>query len=299
MQSHIGKYTTNFCQYYLVELFLKKACTDAKNLFYKNIVTTNASMPGKVEVPASCNATDHSGKIFQNSNFIRSTYRRLISLSGHLRNKVSIRKFLWGKAVTTNYNWNSSMMQHRTIVSRSGGVFGNKFTSTNTLATRTFATSSADTQSNYTSNYDFPVSPLPSKSVYQVKNISPPIVQNYMPFTITATRKQSEKVYRKIRNTCKSLVADLMYSFPFNTHSERTKERTVPKFNIGETRKNSMNSVIDKLSTKPRNSIWTITESFSFPKTDRRFDIETMVEPKEEEGDAGEISSTNSAIVTI
>ncbi|KAG4072485.1 hypothetical protein HA402_004417 [Bradysia odoriphaga] len=219
-----------------------------------------------------------------------------MSITQLLRNKISIGNSFWNEAA----NKMESINQGRTVIGQSRIVPGNKLLTTpsvsniRTLA-RTFTTSSRD------NNYDFPILPIPSKSrsVQLLRKTVPPIAPSFMPSTITSTRNKSEKVYRRIRNTCRSLVTDLMYSFPFNTHSERTKE-VMPTLPIGELRDKSANLISDKLVTKPRNSIWSITDNFSFPNIHRRFEIESLeVATNGDDDNTEENASTNTSIAEI
>lgn len=311
MYSHIRQHTPKFSAHYLMEQFVKKACKNTKNLFYKNIskaiFMVNRTIPGTMKILPYCDATVISNYKFLNRNIFQNTFGRLKDTM-----KVTARKYFWNRAVTKiNINHSSiqsSMKQHYTVTPRLHGFCGLKeshlFTSskvqhrTPTLA-RSFATSSVYSQNQFAARYDFPILPiLTASKTVQPKKISQPIAQKYMPTKpLTYTRTASEKVYRKIRNSCKSLVTDLMYSFPFNTHSDvdRTKQLPKPNLNIGEANKNPINLIIDKLSPTPRQSIWSITDKFSFPIIDRRFDIETFVKQKED--DTEDISTADSSII--
>lgn len=136
--------------------------------------------------------------------------------------------------------------------------------------------------------YDFPIIPIPTKSkrLQQPKKAIKPIAQNYMPLlTMTDTKNLSEKVYRKIGSSGKSLIADLLFSFPFDTHSDVHKSNhAVPKFDNGKMQETSLNLIADKLSsiTTSRNSIWSIGNNFSFPSISRRFEVETTMQKVEE-----------------
>lgn len=321
MFSIIGQYTSKFCEHHLMELFLKRACKNRRDLFYKNITAANSTIRRDKRNISFCVATETPNKEILNPNVFQNTLRRLKYISEAIRKKVSVRNFFCSNNNNnSNNNSNSPMTnavnQHHTITSRLDGPFGlghkspiksSLFPSTNIRHTvytlvRTFATSSVYSQKNIASKYDFPILPLPSKSksAQRSMNVIKPIAQNYMPLiAITDTRNQSEKVYQRIRNSCKSLVADLMYSFPFNTQIvDRTKESTVPKFNMEETQKNSTNlKSQDKLSPKPRHSIWSIADNFSFPNINRRFDIESLVKAKD--NDTDEILTTNSTLPNI
>lgn len=284
MYSVMTHYSSKFCQYILMKQILKTACTNSKIPFYKNFAT----LPGRVKELSSCDhSTIISNSKVQKPNFIQNAFRCLLSMTGigMLRNRVSIRKYLSSKKVKNNFS-NSKDQQYRPACRPSGAILRNRPSIPSNLCAsnvRTFTTASS-----HAANYDFPINPIPmkTKSVQQLRKTIPhtPIAQNYMPFALTETKTQSEKVYRKIRNSCKSLVSDLMYSFPFNTHSERAKEVVVPKFDIGGAQNNSINSIIDKLSPKPRHSIWSITDSFSFPNIHRRLEIEELVPSKETDG---------------
>lgn len=322
MFSIIGQYTSKFCEHHLMELFLKKACKNPRDLFYKNITAVNSTIRRDKRNIPFCLATEPPSKEILNPNVIQNAIIRLKYISEAIRKKISVQNFFCNKNNNNSNNNNNSPItnvvnQHHTITSRLHGPFGlgdkspiksSLFTSSNIRRTvytlvRSFATSSVYSQNNIASKFDFPILPLPSKSksALRSRNVTlKPIVQSYMPLiTKTDTRNQSEKVYQRIRNSCKSLVADLMYSFPFNTQIvDRTKESTVPKFNMEETQKNSTNlKNQDKLSAKPRNSIWSIADNFSFPNINRRFDIESLVKAKD--NDTDEILATNSTLPHI
>lgn len=316
MYNYIRKYTSKFCGHYLMELYLIKACKNSRNLFYKNISKTiikaHRTIPGTMKSLPSFDTTIMSNNKFLNQNIFRNTFRRL---SDMLRKKLTTRKYFWNKIVMKNSTNNTSIQSvvNHTITPRSKGscgVLGTTALTVPSLLTssdirnripilvRTFATSSAHSQNHLAASYDFPVIPIFTKSPQQSKIANERIVQNYMPTKpITDTRNESEKVYRKIRNGCKSLVADLMYSFPFNTHYDvdrTTKQLTQPKQHAGEAHKNPRNSIMDKLSQTPRHSIWSIPDKFSFPSIEKRFDTESLEKSKED--DFEDISTPNSSI---
>lgn len=301
MYSHqIRQYTSKFCQCSLMKQILKTVCTNYKNLFLKNIATTSTTTKGNVKNSNSFDPPSISKKEIEKTNFLQNTVRRLFSITGMLRNKFLIRKYFCKNPLTTK-----DLLNHRrhTAAHSFGGAIGNSSIISNLhprsiqiSSVRTFASSSGSEPNSYDANYDFPINPIPnrSKSFHQLKkSVSyTPIAQNYMPFTMTGTRNQSEQVYRKIRNSCKSLVADLIYSFPFNTHSERTREFVVPTLDGAAVRKSSLNTIIDKMSPKPKHSIWSITDNFSFPNINRRFEIETLMKPNVDD-DSEEIPIAN------
>lgn len=322
MHTNIGQHTSKFCNHFLMEIFLRKSSIDTRNLFYKNFVAVKTTIPGDIRNTSSCDATVAINKQFlKPKNFLQNTFCRLKCIGETLRRKFSTRKHFWNETMIThnnNNNNNHSSMKnivnrHTVILRSNSGLLGrlgqrsSVFTSCNAMRhtfLRTFATTSSfHSQNHFAANYDFPIFPIPkkSKSLQQLRTAIQPIAQTYLPsIPITDTRNRSEKVYRKIRNSCKSLVADLMYSFPFNTHSEtdRSKESIIPKFSVRDEQKNSKNLIIDKQSSKPRHSIWSIADNFSFPNMNKRFDIETLVKPKDNVGDDDdEISITNSSLL--
>lgn len=291
MYSHIGQYATKFCQFYFVELFLKKACTNSRNLFYNKIVTTTTTLSGINKSYSSRETSEvTSKKLLQTPNIFRSAFfNRLMSITEMLRNKVTIRKYFWNNTPTTNQM--KSINEGRTTMHLSERAPGHTFLGTSTasnnhIMARTFTTSSRD------NNYDFPILPIPSKtrSLQQLSKTVQPIEQNFMPTTVASTHNKSETVYRRIRNTCKTVVADLIYSFPFNTHSDRPKE-LVPTLPIRESRNNSVNIITDKVEPKVRNSLWSITDNFSFPNIHRRFEIESLATTKDDNDNTDENTS--------
>lgn len=287
MYSHVGQFATKFCQFCYVELFRKKAC--ARNLFYKKIVTKNTT-PDNIKSNACCNLSAiTSNKLHQTPNIFQSAFRRLWGITELLRNKVLVRKYSWNPAPAANTI--ELISQGHTVAPVKN--FLRSSTSNVHILTRTFATSSLH------NNYDFPILPLPTKSrsLQQIRKNVQPIAPSFMPSTISSgTRSKSEKAYRRIRNTCKTLVTDLMYSFPFNTHSEKTKE-LVPKLPIGEPRNHSVKLISEKLAPKPRNSIWSITENFSFPNIHRRFEMESLATAREYDDNNNEDSTATSASI--
>lgn len=316
MYNYIRKYTSKFCGHYLMELYLTKACKNSRNLFYKNISKTtikaHRTIPGTMKSLPSFDTTVMSNKKFLNQKIFQNVFRRLSDI---LRKKLTTRKYFWNKVLIKNRINNTpiqSVVNH-TITTRSNGsygILGTKALTVPSLLTssdirnsiptlvRTFATSGVHSQNPFAANYDFPVIPIFTKSPQLSKKANERITQNYMPAKpITDTRNESEKVYRKIRNGCKSLVTDLMYSFPFNTHYDAdrtTKQLTQPKQHTGEAQKNPINSTIHKLSPTPRRSIWSITDKFSFPSIEKRFDTESFDKSKED--DFEDISTPNSSI---
>lgn len=218
-------------------------------------------------------------------NIFQKAFRPVYGFSGALGHKDS----------TTPCFYTSSNIRHgihtflRSFVTSNvhfHNIEGDFLKRRNYFENRTITTNS-NLSKNFAANCDFPIIPIPTKSklLRPVKKGVKPITQNYMSFsTITDTRTSSEKVYSKLCNTRKSLVTDLMYSFPFNTHSDvhKTDQPTSPKPDFGKMQEKSLNVIIDKLASTPRNSIWSIGDNFSFPSISRRFNIETFVKQVED-----------------
>lgn len=316
MYSHIGQNTSKFCKHFAMGHFLRSVSKNSKGLFFKNIVTVvkATQISGAIKNISSCDAKIISSKKILQRNVLQNIFWRLFGEK--LRKKSSTRKYFWNsdsavlankknrssaesvvnqqpilQSVTPRSNGNCGLLGHR-----SSSLFASNDRHKIHSSVRTFVTS----QNSFAASYDFPILPLCTKSrmVPKLRTNIKPITQSYMPLTpLIDARNEPEKVYRKIKKSCKSLVADLMYSFPFNTHSDRTKESTAPKLNPMDAQQNHTNLMNDKFSAKPRHSIWSITDNFSFPNINRRYDNEVSAKSKDDEME--DILTTNLPIANI
>lgn len=145
---------------------------------------------------------------------------------------------------------------------------------------------------HFTAKYDFPIYPVPTppKPLDEQKSSFRPIAQNYMPLEPIYDTKSSEKLYRNLGNSHKSLLPDFTYSFPCSLKItypdvERPEKSILPQLENRKTQENSLHLIIGKLSSTPtsKNNFWSIGDNFSFPSISTRFGTETFVTPVNDE----------------
>lgn len=211
-------------------------------------------------------------------NIFQNAFRRIHGFSGVMGHTAS--------TIPNLYTSNSMQYCNRILLrtfATSSAYFkseGDFFSKRNNFENKVIISNSNNNSSkHFAVKYDFPIIPITTKSkqAQQLQKVIKPIAQNYMPMLpLTDTKNLSEKVYRKIGSSVKSLVADLIFSFPFDTHSDAHKSHRlgVSTLDNGKMQEASLNLTTDQLSstTTSRNSIWSIGNNFSFPSISRRFE---------------------------